>query len=69
MRDRRWSRRELLKASTASVAGVLFAEPLRAAPPPASDVTPALFEAAKKEGKVSFYTALELNTAERLARD
>ena len=31
-------------------------------------VTPALIEAAKKEGKVSFYTALELSTAERLAR-
>ena len=68
MRDRRWSRRDLLKASTASAVGVLFAEPLRAAPPPATEVTPALIEAAKKEGKVSFYTALELNTGERLAR-
>jgi iron(III) transport system substrate-binding protein len=31
-------------------------------------LTPALIEAAKKEGKLSFYSALELNTAERLAR-
>ena len=31
MRDRRWSRRDLLKASTASAVGVLFAEPLKAA--------------------------------------
>ena len=46
----------------------LFAEPLKAAAPPAEDVTPALIEAAKKEGKLSFYSALELNTAERLAR-
>src|SRR6476620_8191097 len=68
MRHRRWSRRDLLKASTASVAGLLFAEPVRAAAPPPSEVTPALIEAAKKEGKVSFYSALELTTAERLAR-
>ena len=31
MRDRKWSRRDLLKASTASAAGLLFAEPLKAA--------------------------------------
>ncbi|KRR24662.1 iron ABC transporter substrate-binding protein [Bradyrhizobium lablabi] len=68
MRDRRWTRRDLLKASAASAAGLLFAEPLKAAPPPATEVTPALIEAAKKEGKLSFYSALELNTAERLAR-
>ena len=68
MRDRKWSRRDLLKASTASAASILFAEPLKAAAPPAEDVTPALIEAAKKEGKLSFYSALELTTAERLAR-
>jgi iron(III) transport system substrate-binding protein len=68
MRNPNWTRRRLLKVSTASVAGLLFAEPLKAAPPPASEVTPALIEAAKKEGKLSFYSALELNTAERLAR-
>jgi iron(III) transport system substrate-binding protein len=65
MRDRKWSRRDLLKASTASAASLLFAEPAKAA---ATEVTPALIEAAKKEGKLSFYSALELNTAERLAR-
>ena len=68
MRDRKWSRRDLLKASTASAAGLLFAEPLKAAAPPPVEVTPALIEAAKKEGKLSYYSALELNTAERLAR-
>src|SRR5438874_10826498 len=67
MRGRNWSSRDLLRASAASAAGVLFAEPLRAAPP-ASAVTPALIEAARKEGKLSFYSALELNVAERLAR-
>jgi iron(III) transport system substrate-binding protein len=68
MQDRKWSRREVLKASTVSAAGVLFAEPLKAAAPPPTAVTPALIEAARKEGKVSFYTALELNTAERLGK-
>ena len=65
MRNRKWTRRDLL---TASAACLLFAEPLKAAAPPAAEVTPALIEAAKKEGKLSFYSALELTTAERLAR-
>ena len=61
----RWTRRDLLKASAASL---LFAGAAKAAAPAAEEVTPALIEAAKKEGKLSFYSALELNTAERLAR-
>jgi iron(III) transport system substrate-binding protein len=68
VQDGKWPRRDVLRVSAASAAGVLFAEPLRAAAPPAAEVTPALIEAAKKEGKVSFYTALELTTGERLAR-
>ena len=64
----RWSRRDLLKASTALAAGALFAEPLRAAAPPPTSVTPELIEAARKEGKVSYYSALELNVAERLGK-
>ena len=63
-----WSRRDVLKASTVSIAGALFAEPLLAAAPPPTVVTPDLIDAARKEGKLSFYSALELNTAERLAR-
>jgi iron(III) transport system substrate-binding protein len=58
----------VLKVSAASAAATLFAEPLVAAAPPATEVTSALVEAASKEGKVSFYTALELNVAERLSR-
>src|SRR6201995_5980708 len=68
MRDRKWSRREVLAASTALAAGALFPEPLRAAAPPPSTVTPALIEGAPKEGKLSFYSALELNVAERLGK-
>src|SRR5260370_18544442 len=67
-RDRRWTRGEVLKTSTAVAAGVLFAEPIRAAAPPPTSVTPALIEAARKEGKVSYYSALELNVAERLGK-
>jgi iron(III) transport system substrate-binding protein len=68
MRRRRWSRRDVLKTSTAFAAGALFAEPLRAAAPPPASVTQELVEAARKEGKVSYYSALELNTAERLGK-
>src|SRR5262245_7067271 len=64
----RISRRSILKGSTALAVGTIFAEPLRAAPPPAEAITPALIEAAKKEGKVVFYTAMDLAFAERLGR-
>ena len=68
MNHKHVSRRTVLKASVALGAAAVFAQPLKAAAPPPSAVTPALIEAAKKEGKASFYTALELNTSERLAR-
>jgi iron(III) transport system substrate-binding protein len=38
------------------------------AAPPAEPVTPALIEAAKKEGKVTYYTAMDLSVAEPMAR-
>ena len=68
MANRDWSRRDVLKTSTALAAGALFAEPARAAAPPPTGVTPALVEAARKEGKLSYCCALELNVGERLAR-
>src|ERR1700742_533125 len=68
MKTRKWSRREVLKTSAGLAAGTLFAEPIRAAAPPPSSVTPELIEAARKEGKISYYSALELNVAERLAK-
>src|SRR5690349_422305 len=63
-----FSRRDVLKGSTALAVGTVFASPVRAAPPPAEAITPALIEAAKKEGKVVFYTAMDLQFAERLGR-
>ena len=66
MQHAKFSRRAFLKASKALAIGAVFAEPLKAAV--SSAVTPALIEAARKEGKVAFYTALELPTAERFAK-
>ena len=68
MQHRNWSRRQVLAATAGSIAGTVFAEPSRAAPPPPSAVTPELIEAARKEGKVSYYAAIELGVAERLGK-
>ena len=40
-----------------------------AAPPPPEPVTPQLIEAAKKEGKVVYYTAIDLKVAQGLAKN
>jgi iron(III) transport system substrate-binding protein len=61
------SRRDLLKASAAT-AVTMFAEPLRAQAPAAEPVTPALIEAAKKEGKLVWYAAMDLPVSQRVAR-
>ncbi len=62
----------MLKAGTALAAAPLFAEPVRAQvtskAPPAEAVTPALIEAAKKEGKVVYYTSIDLPLAEKIAK-
>ena len=68
MRHGKPSRRDVLKASTGLAASTVFAEPLKAAAPEPSAVTPDLVAAARKEGKVAFYTALELPTAERVGK-
>src|SRR5438874_13359176 len=63
-----FSRRDVLKGSTALAAGVVFASPVSAAPPEATAITPALIEAAKKEGKVVYYTSIDLPLAEKIAK-
>jgi len=68
MTGRNWSRRDVLKTSTVLAAGTIFAQPARAAAPPPTRVTPELIEAARREGKISYYSALELNVAERLGK-
>jgi len=62
-----FTRRDVLKASGA-LAATVYAAPLRAAAPPAEHITPALIEAAKKEGKVVWYTSIDLAAAERIAK-
>jgi len=66
--DNLFSRRDVLKAATALTASTVFAEPIRAAAPPAEAVTPALIEAARKEGKVVYYTSIDLPLAEKIAK-
>src|SRR5262245_12576259 len=61
------SRRDVLTGS-AALGLTLFATPIRAAPPPAEPITPALIEAARKEGKVVWYTSVDLPLAERVAK-
>src|SRR3954469_7536905 len=64
----RLSRRRFLKSSTALAAAAAFPARVVAAAPAAQAVTPALIEAAAKEGKLAFYTAMDLPVAEKFAR-
>src|SRR6266480_3983577 len=57
------SRREMLKAGTALAATRVLAQA-----PAAEPVTPALIEAAKREGKVVWYTSVDLPLAEKVAK-
>jgi iron(III) transport system substrate-binding protein len=61
------SRRELLQGSSALVLSA-YAAPTRAAAPEPVAVTPQLIEAAKKEGKIAWYTSLDLPVSERVAK-
>ncbi len=61
------SRRDVLKTSGA-LAFTLGASRVLAAAPPASAITPDLIAAAKREGKVVWYTSIDLAAAERIAK-
>ena len=62
------SRRTVLKAGTALATTGAFATRVLAQAPAAEPVTPALIEAAKKEGKVVWYTSVDLPLAEKVAK-
>ncbi|HET9903830.1 MAG TPA: extracellular solute-binding protein [Xanthobacteraceae bacterium] len=62
------SRRSLLKASAAAAAVSLGPRISVAAAPPATATTQALIAAAQKEGKVNYYTSVDLPLAERIAK-
>ncbi|HVY57941.1 MAG TPA: extracellular solute-binding protein [Xanthobacteraceae bacterium] len=64
----KFSRRDVLKGSTAFAATTVFASPLRAAAPPPAEITPQMIEAARKEGKVIWYTSVDLPLAEKVAK-
>lgn len=61
------SRRSLLQGSALLATGAI-ATPVRGAPPEAQKITPALIEAAKKEGKLSWYTSVDLPVAEKVGK-
>src|SRR5947208_14956519 len=69
MKRRNISRRDILQGSAAVAVGAI-ATPAKvlAAAPPATAITPQLIEAAKKEGKVVYYTSIDLPIAERIAK-
>jgi iron(III) transport system substrate-binding protein len=62
------SRRAVLAGSTALAASSAWSTRVLSAAPPASAVTPALIEAARKEGHVVFYTSIDLPVAERVGK-
>src|SRR3954468_8730723 len=57
-----------LRVLSSLFALLALATPALAAAPAPTSVTPDLLEAAKKEGTVVFYTSIELQTAEKLAK-
>ncbi|MEA2888457.1 MAG: iron(III) transport system substrate-binding protein, partial [Bradyrhizobium sp.] len=68
MKNAKLSRRDVLAGTGALLAGAAFSTRVVAAAPPPEPVTPALIEAAKKEGQVIYYTSTDLPVAEKLAK-
>ncbi|MGX1102622.1 MULTISPECIES: substrate-binding domain-containing protein [Bradyrhizobium] len=62
------SRRDVLKGSAALAAGTVFASPARAAAPEPVAITPDLVAAATKEGKLVFYSSMDLPVGEKLGK-
>jgi iron(III) transport system substrate-binding protein len=63
-------RRDILKGSAAlaAAAPAAFATRVLAQAPEPAPITPALIEAARKEGKLAFYTAMDLPIAEKFGK-
>jgi iron(III) transport system substrate-binding protein len=68
MKGSKISRRDVLVGSSALAAGAAFSTRVMSAAPPASPVTPTLIEAAKKEGKVVWYTSVDLKLSEQIGK-
>ena len=68
MKGSKFSRRDVLVGSGALAAGASFSTRVLSAPPPATPVTPELIAAAKKEGKVVWYTSIDLKVSQEVAQ-
>ena len=62
------SRRKALQGAGATAAAMALAPRVLAQAPPAEAITPALVEAAAKEGRVNLYTAMEIAMAEQYSK-
>ena len=62
------TRRRVLAAAAAATTTASFASVARGVPPETQKITPALIGAAKKEGKVTWYTSVDLPVAEKVAK-
>ena len=67
MKRRNLPRRDVIKGS-AALGLSLFAAPLKAAAPDPAAITPQLIEAAKKDGKIVLYSAMDLPIGEKLGK-
>ncbi len=63
-----FSRRDLLIGSSALGVSAAFSTRVVSAAPPATAITPELIAAAKKEGKLAWYTSLDLAVSERVGK-
>jgi iron(III) transport system substrate-binding protein len=68
MSGSRVSRRDVLIGSSALAVGSAFSTRILAAAPPPSKITPDLIAAAKKEGKIVWYTSVDLPLAQKIAK-
>ena len=68
MRMPKISRRDVLKGSAAVAVGTLSSTRVLSAAPPATAITPELIKAAQKEGRLNYYTSIDLPVANPLAK-
>ncbi|HKS86303.1 MAG TPA: extracellular solute-binding protein [Pseudolabrys sp.] len=68
MKGSKFSRRDVLIGSSAFAAGAALSTRVVSAAPAAGTTTPALIEAAKKEGKVVWYTSIDLKLSETIGK-
>ncbi|QOZ22614.1 extracellular solute-binding protein [Bradyrhizobium sp. CCBAU 51753] len=65
---KRISRRDILKGSATLALGAVFASPARAGAPEPTSITPELVAAAKKDGRLVFYSSMDLPVGEKLGK-